>query len=233
MIDFHSHILPGIDDGSANVETSFAMLQMEKEQGIRTVIATPHFDARFDDPEVFLAKREQAESSLRLAVAKEAGIPQVIPGAEVAFFRGMSHSEFLPHLTIGGSRCILVEMPPAPWPEEFYRELADIWNLRHLLPVIAHVDRYITPLRTFGIPERLGSMQVAVQANGTFFLEKRTAAMAMKMLKSGRIQVLGSDCHNMTDRKPNLGVAMERIRYKLGDKTVQKIRDYGNLILNL
>ena len=233
MTDFHSHILPGIDDGSASPQESVAMLRMEKEQGIQRVAATPHFDARLDDPDLFLAKRKKAEADLQLALAGEMGIPDVIAGAEVSFFRGMSHSEFLPQLAIGDSRCILIEMPLAPWPEEYYRELAQIWELRRLMPVVAHIDRYIGPLRTFGIPDRLADMQVAVQANGDFFLEKRTAAMAMKMLKNNRIQVLGSDCHNMSSRKPNLGDALERIRDRLGEKAVQRIRDYERLILSL
>lgn len=231
MIDFHSHILPAVDDGSGAVEESLAMLEMQARQGIRTVVATPHFNARYDSPEAFLQRRRQAWENLRAAM-KEEHLPQVILGAEVAFFRGMSHSEFLPCLTIGGGKAILIEMPPAPWPEEFYRELEEIWELRRILPVIAHIDRYIAPWRTFGIPERLAGMQVAVQANGTFFLERRTWPMAMRMLKNGRIQLLGSDCHNTTDRRPNLGPALARIRQRLGDDAVERIRNYGRLILS-
>ena len=99
--------------------------------------------------------------------------------------------------------------------------------------MIAHVDRYITPLRTYGIPDRLAEMQVAVQANSSFFLERRTASMAMKMLKNQKIQVLGSDCHNLTSRKPDLGDAAERIQQKLGAEATQRIRDYGRMILSL
>ena len=57
VIDFHSHILPGIDDGSASVEQSIAMLRMEAEQGIDHVVATPHFYPQYDTPEHFLRKR--------------------------------------------------------------------------------------------------------------------------------------------------------------------------------
>ena len=233
MIDFHSHILPGIDDGAATVEESLGMLRLEKEQGIHSVMATPHFDARYDDPERFLEKRKEAENLLNQFAATESGLPEVVSGAEVTFFRGMGQSEFLPLLAIGDSRCILIEMPLSPWPEEFYRELGEIWELRRLLPVIAHVDRYISPLRTYGIPDRLAEMQVAVQANSSFFLERRTASMAMKMLKNQKIQVLGSDCHNLTSRKPDLGDAAERIQQKLGAEATQRIRDYGRMILSL
>ena len=65
VTDFHSHVLPGIDDGSTSVEESIAMLRMAAEQGVRRVIATPHFYPRHDSPEHFLEKRNLAESALR------------------------------------------------------------------------------------------------------------------------------------------------------------------------
>ena len=65
IIDFHSHILPGIDDGSRNVEESIALLRKEAEQGITHVIATPHFYPQHDTPERFLKRRNEAETVLR------------------------------------------------------------------------------------------------------------------------------------------------------------------------
>ena len=65
VIDFHSHVLPGVDDGSASVAESISMLRLEVEQGIHHVVATPHFYARYDSPESFLKKRDAAEELLR------------------------------------------------------------------------------------------------------------------------------------------------------------------------
>jgi protein-tyrosine phosphatase len=116
MVDFHSHILPGIDDGSDCVDTSLKMLALEKAQGITHVVATPHFYPNRDNPAAFLARRAKAMEALAARMTPE--LPQVIPGAEVAFFRGMSQSEALVDLTLGKSKFLLVELPPAPWPEE-------------------------------------------------------------------------------------------------------------------
>lgn len=226
VTDFHSHILPGIDDGSATVEESIAMLRREAEQGIRHVVATPHFYPRYTAPEQFLEKRNRAEALLRQAMAGERGLPRLSVGAEVYFFRGMSESEHLKRLTIGQKRCILIEMPPPPWSEEIYRELVKVWELQGLTPIIAHVDRYIGPFRTHNIPRRLSELPVLVQANAEFFLNKATAGMAMRMLKADQIQLLGSDCHNMTSRKPNLGEALCRIGQKLGPEALETIRQY-------
>ena len=73
VTDFHSHILPGVDDGSSSLEQSLQMLRMEAEQGIRHVVATPHFYARYDAPETFLEKRSRAEALLREAMEKNPG----------------------------------------------------------------------------------------------------------------------------------------------------------------
>ena len=232
VTDFHSHILPGIDDGSANVEESIRMLQMEASQGIRHVVATPHFYARYDAPEDFLKKRDAAEALLRERMRKLPGLPELSIGAEVYYFRGMSESEFLPRLTIRGKGCILIEMPQAPWTEESLREIEAIWTNRGILPIIAHIDRYIAPFRTHRIPEKLACMPVLVQANASFFLDRATSAMALRMLKADRIQLLGSDCHNAGPRKPDLGEAADLIRRKLGPEALQRIAGYENRILH-
>ena len=233
VVDFHSHILPGIDDGSKSVEESLELLRMEKAQGIGCVVATPHFYPNYDSPGDFLARRNRSEKQLREAMAKEDGLPKVIVGAEVYFFRGMSQSEQLPELTIGESKCILIEMPPAPWSEEIYRELENIWEKWGITPIVAHIDRYIRPFRTYGIPKRLSRLPVLVQANAEFFLEKATTGMALRMLKKDQIQLLGSDCHNLTSRKPNLGAALEKIRQKLGDGMVEEISVLASEILGV
>lgn len=226
LTDFHSHILPGMDDGSPDAETSLEMLRRESRQGIARVVATPHFYARREQPEHFLNRRDRAEKRLRQVLAEREGLPELLVGAEVHFFRGIAESDWLPCLTIRNTGSILVEMPPAPWPEAVCRELADIWERRGITPIVAHVDRYIGPFRTHGIPRLLQELPVLVQANAEFFLERTTARMALNMLKADQIQLLGSDCHNLTDRKPNLGDAVERITTKLGRGPIEQILTY-------
>lgn len=223
VIDFHSHILPGIDDGSRSVEESIAMLEEEARQGIRTVVATPHFYARYDSPEQFLKKRGEAEAMLREALIHRPDLPEVLVGAEVYYFSGMSDSEVLPQLTIDGKSSILIEMPQSPWTPAMYRELEAISGRRGLTPIVAHVDRYIRPFRTYGIPEELSRLPVAVQANADFFLQGATRRMALKMLRQNRIHLLGSDCHNLTSRAPNLAEAVRVIRKYAGRDTLRQV----------
>ena len=232
LIDFHSHILPGVDDGSKTVAQSIAMLQKEAEQGITRVVATPHFYPRHDTPDRFLKRRYDAEMRLREAMEACPGLPEVIVGAEVYFFPGISESDVLSQLTIGENRSILIEMPMSSWTDGMYRELEDLALRRGFTPVIAHVDRYISPLRTHGIPKRLARLPVLVQANAEFFLHRSTAAMALRMLKQDQIHLLGSDCHDLDTRAPNLGAAANYIENRLGSDILERISECGSFLLD-
>lgn len=233
IVDFHSHILPGIDDGSASVEQSIAMLKMEAAQGISRVIATPHFYAQHHKPDPFLEKRARAEEQLRQELRLHPELPQVEIGAEVYYFNGISHCDVLPELTIGKKRYILIEMPLPPWNERMYRELDGIWVKQGLIPIIAHVDRYIAPLHTHKIPQRLAQLPVLIQANASFFTERATRRMALRMLKQGMIHLLGSDCHNLSDRAPNLGEALQIISNKLGQQAISEICAHQDEVLSI
>lgn len=223
IIDFHSHILPGIDDGSQSVEESLALLQKEAEQGITHVIATPHFYPQHDTPERFLQRRAEAEAALREEMEKQPGLPKLSVGAEVYFFNGISNSEAISGLTIDQNRCILVEMPVGNWSDKMYQELEELHTKQGLLPVVAHVDRYLGRFRTHGIPEKLAQLPVLVQANAEFFLNKATSAKALRLLKKDQIQLLGSDCHNLTSRTPNLMEAVALIEKRLGKESIDTI----------
>lgn len=230
VADFHSHILPGIDDGSASVEQSLQMLRREQQQGITRVVATPHFYAQQDNPRRFIARRQKSYERLMEALRGE-DLPQITLGAEVYYFRGISEWEELELLAFQGSRYIMVEMPMAKWTEGMYRELAAIRDKRGLVPVVAHVDRYISPLRTHKIPEKLADLPVLVQANAHFFTGKLTRGMALRMLKNDAIHLLGSDCHDLTERPPCLGEAVEIIRKNLGGRALEPIVQTQNMIL--
>ena len=230
-VDFHSHILPGVDDGSRSVEESLEMLRAEARQGIGTVVATPHFYANHDTPERFLRRRAAAWEMLQTAMAQEAGLPEVILGAEVYYFSGISDSDQLHRLTTGQKRYIMLEMPTVPWTQNMYQEMENIYTKHGITPIIAHIDRYISPLRYRQILERLENLPVLVQANSAFFLRPTTAPLALRMLKEKRIHLLGSDCHNCSTRKPELGRAIEKIEKHLGASALEHLRFYEETVL--
>ncbi len=233
VVDFHSHILPGIDDGSKTVEESLAMLEQMRAQKIDRVVATPHFYPHHDQLARFLDRRRRAEEILREKLREKPDFPQLHIGAEVYFFPGISDCEELPLLTIDGGRYIMIEMPHMHWTEEMFDQLEQIYTKHNLYPIIAHIDRYLMGRRSDGkLFERLTRLPLLIQANAEFFLERRSRKLAMRMLQEGKIHLLGSDCHNLTDRSPNLAQALENIRKNLGDGPLAYINDYEEGILN-
>ena len=231
ITDFHSHILPGMDDGSRSVEESLGMLRMEARQGIQRIVATPHFYPHQNSPAEFLERRAESARMLQEALAQEPPLPQIFLGAEVYFFQGISDCEQLRELTIEKNSYILIEMPMPPWSDRMYRELQDIHYKQGLNPIVAHVDRYIRPFKTYDIPSRLAELPVLVQANASFFRDRFTRSMAMRMLRQGQIHLLGSDCHNLTTRVPNLDQAVQLIEKQLGKEALQWIRSNADEVL--
>ena len=232
IVDFHTHVLPGIDDGSGSVEESLAMLRMEAAQGIRRVVATPHFYAQVDAPKPFLERRAAAVSRLLEAMEAFPELPRLSVGAEVHYFSGISDADILPELAIDGGRYVLVEMPMAVWTDRMYRELENIHGHFGLTPIVAHVDRYIGPMQTYGIPERLMELPVLVQANAAFFQRFTTKRMALRMLAEGQIHLLGSDCHDLKTRPVNLAQTVDLIEKKLGREAIARINACERMILS-
>lgn len=214
LFDFHSHILPAMDDGSRSVEQSIAMLRAEAEQGVRVVAATPHFYPHREDPAAFLERRARAEETLRAAMAEQEGLPRVVVGAEVYAFEGMSDCEDLARLTMAGGEALLVEMPMTAWSDRLLAELAHIHEKQGLTPIVAHLDRYIHRFNARRMLARLAELPVFIQVNAAFFTERSTRRLALDLLCSNRIHLLGSDCHDLEKRPPNLAHAARWIADK-------------------
>lgn len=223
MIDLHSHILPGMDDGSADVAMSAVMLDMLAEQGVTTVVATPHFYADKHNPEEFLQRRAEAMAQLPETAM------QVLVGAEVAYFDGMSHSEALPALCIGDTKLVLVEMPFGQWTERMVQEICEIPAQQGLQPVLAHVDRY--PSQFMKYYPRLLEYGVLFQFNADAFLDWRSRRWALGLLDRGAVHFLGSDCHNLTTRAPRIAEAAQVIAKKCGAESLAELMEFSRDML--
>ncbi len=230
VIDFHTHILSGIDDGSTSLQQSIKMLQAEWAQGIEHVMLTPHFYADHDSPERFLKRRRRSLDELQAAMADRKDLPEIDVGAEVKFFDGISDCEYLQDMAVSGTRAILIEMPMTRWTDRMLDELVGIRQKQGLVPVIAHLDRYISPFRTHGLPEKLSHLPVLVQVNAQAFIRSSTRSMVLRLLGADRIHLLGSDCHNLQSRAPDLSRALEIIRKKLGEECIKGINAHESYL---
>lgn len=225
MIDFHSHILPGVDDGPETVEQSLYMLRSSFLQGVDAIVSTSHFYANDEYPQDFLKRRNAAMIQLQAAMLFSAEIyPEVILGSEVLYFPGISEAEGIEQLRIEHTRSILIEPPMAPWSENMLDEIKQLGKNFGLIPIIAHVDRYMTMLKDPSLIDRVRKRNLVVQVNGSYFLNPKSQEAAIKNLKAGNIQLIGSDCHNLDSRPPNLGAVRKLVKAKQLKTEFQMLR---------
>lgn len=207
MIDFHTHILPCIDDGSQSITESVSLLREEKRLGIDAVVATPHFYANENSPISFLKKRDQVWNQLKPYLWPE--LPRVYLGAEVQYFEGICSVEDIDLLRIQGTNMLLVEMPFTKWSDRMVEDILELNERQNMQVVLAHIERYMA-MQPEDIWQYLRDCGILMQCNVSFFDGWKTKYRAMTMLKNGQIHLLGSDCHNMRSRRPNWDILSDK-----------------------
>ena len=230
MVDFHSHILPGVDDGSRSVEESLQLLDMLREQQVSAVVASPHFYANEQSVQEFLSRRQAAYETLSAQMQPDH--PPIRLGAEVRFYPGISHLEELRSLCLEGTRLLLLEMPMTRWTDYTVKELLDMVNSRGVTLVLAHIERY-RQLQDARVLDRLLRAGVLMQVNATFFTERLTRHRALKMLGNQMIHFIGSDCHGTRVRPPHMGEAIEIIGKKLGEGFLSQMNEFASEMISV
>ena len=230
-IDFHSHILPGVDDGSQSLEMTREMLIQSGDAGVDLMVATPHFYGHRHTLEEFLDRRHQARQAVSTIITPE--MPGVRLGAEVAFYAGLEELDGLEQLCIQGTNVLLLEMPFAPWTEFEWNVLAALTLDRDLKVVLAHFERYYEYQKDPRLPDRLKELFLYLQINAGTLLTRNKRGRWLDWLAQGDAHLLGSDTHNLTTRAPNLGQARDLVRKKLGSQVLERIDKTGNCLLDL
>ncbi len=211
MIDLHHHCLPGLDDGPGTLEGAVAQCRAAFEDGIRTVVATPHRrHPQFDAPP---AAAREAHASLVEALRKEGIGLDLLLGHEVHWSDGLAEglkTEEL--LRLGGNRrWFLFELPASHVPVNFERMVFDL-QIAGQYPVLAHPERNhelasgderLAKIRGQGVPVQVTAMSVT----GGFGKEPRKAAE--RWLRAGLVDILATDAHDTTRRPPRLREAVD------------------------
>jgi len=208
MTDLHTHILPGMDDGAADVSQSRAMLRAEQQQGVDTVALTPHFYRVDETVGSFLDRRSRAWDTLRDGLPADA--PELILGAEVTWYHGIMDEPRITDLCLGDSACILLEMPLRPWSDTLLEQVYQFAGVTGTTPILAHVERYLH-LQKNGQLKTLIEMGIPMQISAEAFRNPFAAMKAGRLLRSGT-WLLGTDCHNTSTRPPNYGPAAAYIQ---------------------
>ncbi len=218
--DYHSHILPEIDDGSKSAEESVQMLEKLSEQGLERVVATPHFYAhREESVESFIKKRKSAYEKLS---RKNIPVKEIYLGAEILMESGISECDGIEKLAIEGTNLILLEPPYYDCPKNLTDEIYSISYDYKLKPIIAHIHRYIGLYEKSEIEELL-KIDAVFQINNQAFRNFREKHFVKSLIKEGYPLVFGSDCHNMTSRIPDFDVILKKGKLKESIERSDKI----------
>jgi len=230
MIDFHTHILPELDDGADTKETAVALLKKELLQGVASLIFTPHYYGKIRSPERFLEARGQAFEKIQEEIPNGLAVRL---GAEVRFDQATLFSEGqFRLLAIENTRYILIELPfDEEWTETLFSKLARLCAETSLVPVLAHIERYPAVQKNPKLLNEFIRRDWLLQTTTSAFLQKKLAPLAFAMLKKGLVHCLGTDTHNLEKRAPDYMQA-KTVIYKRGyGKEFEKIQERMYLML--
>lgn len=233
MIDFHTHILPDIDDGSHDIYESIAMLKQSFAQGIDTVVLTSHFRRGEHRIGSWLRDRQDRLDRIREALTEEErlAVPRVVLGAEIEYMPGMNRWDYLDELKIRGTDCIMTEMPFIPWSEAVVKTIDDIALNSPMTPILPHIDRYFYNFTPHKYIEHYYEMPVLVQMNSIFINSKNNIPVYKPLFEERKIKLIGSDCHGPEWRSPDLGTAIEMLRQVCGQELLDEIDNRGRELL--
>lgn len=221
MIDLHTHILPGLDDGAESDEVSMAMARRAVEDGVTTLVATPHLNFRYDFPIAAIARGVE-QLNARLA---EAGVPlDVVGGAELDSTRVQELSDAeIGQATVGDGPCLLVESPYQAAGGILDETLYEL-QLRGLTVVLAHPERCPLFQQDLDHLRRLVDRGVLCSVNagsmsGVFGSTVRR--FVLRLFSEGLVHDVSSDAHDPERRPPVLSTGLKAMKGDLPDLAQQ------------
>lgn len=208
-IDFHSHILPGMDDGSPDTETSRGQLLKLKKQGVEKVFLTSHFYAAEESKQSFITRRAQAYNELMTVYDPET-MPEVFLGAEIYMTRGMNEYDF-DGLELDKTGTILLEFPREPYGAWMFDLIETLLFERNMRVMIAHVNRVTAAYEKNVCRNLFDYHDLYFQVN-TEALRGIIARDPFKNYSvSGLKFVLGTDTHDLRERAPDYDKALKKL----------------------
>ncbi len=231
LVDVHSHILPGIDDGSPDVETSLKMIEALQSQGARAIVLTPHYYSDSISYEDFVARRDNALHLLEKSLPP--GSPKLIPAAEVYITKYLLNNSNLDALKIGNTNYALIEHPfSCDFSQETYDRLLSLNYDYGIKPILAHIERYPAFMDDGDLLDSYIEMGCIAQVNISSFVDSSRSLRKklFKYLESGRIHLIGTDCHNLSSRKPDFETGVNAIIKKCGAEAVDVLERNANIL---
>ena len=215
MVDLHSHILPGVDDGAPDIETSIAMARTAAADGIRIMVATPHISFEYDLDPADIGRRV---GELNLALSRQEIPLAVMPGGEIALTRlAALEPETLRMLSLGAGPFLLVETPYAGG-AHFLEDVVFDLDLRGFRAILAHPERCamfdgdrdrLARLVEHGVLCSVNAGSMAGQFG------RRVKDFTVYLFRNGMVHNVASDSHDDDVRRAEIGWGFERLEAEM------------------
>ncbi|PKM51017.1 MAG: hypothetical protein CVV02_08775 [Firmicutes bacterium HGW-Firmicutes-7] len=228
MMDIHSHIIYGIDDGAKTMEDAVAMINMAYDDGIRSMIATPHYHENFKYDtgqmetrfQIIVDKFKKDKPDMKFYLGNEAYLDEY---TLEALLNGKCK-------TLGGSRYVLVELSYNAPLKMIKNILFDIM-IKGYVPIIAHCERLIKTKDDFRRVVELKEMGCFMQINASILLngtKKRwLRRWLINRLKDHTISFISSDAHDINYRRPLLMDTYTKVYKKVGKDIANNVFIYN------
>ncbi len=232
LVETHCHIIPGIDDGAQDIETSLKMIAQLQEQGAEKIILTPHYYSDTISLDDFLRMRDKAFNELLRALPP--GSPTLIPAAEVYISNYIFNNNSIDDLKIGNTNYVLIEHSfSSDFSDRTFNRLMNLYCDFGVKPILAHIERYRALMDDVMKLEDYINMGCLTQVNISSFADapRSIRKKLFKFLETGHIHLIGSDAHNLSSRPPEYEPGVKEIIRKCGQEAIDVLISNANQLV--
>ncbi|UTE77505.1 tyrosine-protein phosphatase [Rossellomorea sp. KS-H15a] len=234
MIDIHSHILPGVDDGAKTVQDSLDMAKQAVSEGIDTIIATPHhMNGKYENKKMDILP---LVDSLNKVLKEEKIDLVVLPGQECRIYgeilEDYQKGDILP--LNQSSQYLFIEFPSSSVPRYAERMLYDI-QVKGLIPVIVHPERNAELIER---PDKLyklvknGAVTQLTASSLIGYFGKNIQKFSQQMIQANLTHFIASDAHNIHNRTFKMEEAMDYVDENYGTDMVYYFTENAELMID-
>jgi len=227
VIDIHTHIIPGVDDGVKTEDDAVEFARMAADDGVRTIVATPHCRDGF-----YVNDREEVEAmtlSLRERLARESVEIDLVPGAEVHLCPDLVERILdgrAPTLGNNG-KTLLLELSLTQYPVELENLIFQL-KLAGIVPILAHPERiryFEDDIAHYEAVVRLGAYGQITTGSLLGDFGRKTQEFSRELVRKGLVHVVASDAHNVRGRPPVLSHAVQALAAEVGEDLARQMAD--------
>ncbi|MEH7299393.1 tyrosine-protein phosphatase [Neobacillus drentensis] len=232
MVDLHCHILPGVDDGARDLSESIEMAKIAVQQGIHTIVATPHhLNNRYENPKQSILAR--VEELNRVLLDEKIDI-KILPGQEVRIHGELAEGYDLGKiLPVNHTQYVLVEFSSNHVPRYTETLFYDLQN-KGLIPVIVHPERNQEIIENPDILYELvqkGALSQVTASSITGNFGKKIMKFTYQLIDANLTHFIASDAHNTRSRTFNLHEAYDLVQTKYGNEMVYLFEENAALLI--